>query len=108
MQRKKTSKNHFCEHYAANSLFYKNPSVLLTFGHFSGQKKCPFLKNFPTYFLIFFCLKNFHEYSYKNTNHVCSQYNIYIKLKKIHISKEVVHKPWNAVFAWSPCKLRFI
>ena len=66
--------NHFCEHYAAKPLFYKSPSVLLTFGHFSGQKKCPFLKNFPTYFLIFFCLKNFHEYSIFYTKHGCSQH----------------------------------
>jgi len=46
--------NHFCEHYAAKSLFYKTSWVLLTFGHFSGQKKCPFLKNFLT--LFFFIL----------------------------------------------------
>jgi hypothetical protein len=54
MQPRKTSENHFCEHYAHNSLFYKTPSVLLTFGHFFGQKKCPFLKNFLT--LFFFIL----------------------------------------------------
>ena len=53
MQRKKTGKKHFSLHYAANSLFFKTPSVLFIFGHFSGQKKCPFLKNFPTYFLFF-------------------------------------------------------
>ena len=54
MQPKKTSKNHFCEHYAANSLFYKSSSVLFIFGHFFGQKKCPFSKNFLT--LFFFIL----------------------------------------------------
>jgi len=69
--------NHFLLHNAANSLFYKSPSVLLTFGHFSGQKKCPFLKNFLTLFFIFFCLKNFREYSYKNTKHGCSQVDLF-------------------------------
>ena len=75
-------KNHFSLHYAAKPLFYKTSSVLLTFGHFSGQKKCPFLKNFPTYFLIFFCLKNFHEYYIFYIQHVCSQHGSMLKARK--------------------------
>jgi hypothetical protein len=62
MQSRKIDKNPFLLHYAANSLFYKIPSPFLKIGHFLDKNKCPFLKSFPTYFLIFFCLKNFLEY----------------------------------------------
>jgi hypothetical protein len=52
-------KKHFCEHYAANSLFYKNPSVLLTFGHFSGQKKMSISEKFSDFIFFFFSLRKF-------------------------------------------------
>jgi hypothetical protein len=54
MQPKKYPKKPFSEHYAANSLFYKTSWAFLKIGHFSGQKKCPFFKSFPT--LFFFIL----------------------------------------------------
>jgi hypothetical protein len=51
---KKFTKKQNCEHYAHKPLFYKTPSVLFIFGHFSGQKKMSISKKFSNLFSFFF------------------------------------------------------